>query len=272
MTHRFALAIPASLVLILLSAGLLASCWPLAQTTLQAQSDRLARAGQGTSGRERQLDFQLALHLNPRNHIVALELAKAQLANHQPVAALASLARAGQGREADRVRLPAELEANQLSAAQATADRLAGASSTTPSELPLIAFTYLLDHRIGETEQLKPRLASPEALQRVQHAQSSPIALASELYVLGLPNSATELLARQPPSLARCLLLGQLYSSRHTPAALLQAKDQFALAVQINPANLEAHLGLQAAWRDLGDPASAAQQQTLIHRLQVGQP
>jgi hypothetical protein len=253
------------------SACALAALWPLALNAARAQSARLTTEATTANGGEAQADYQLATWLDSRNTAAYLGLARLQIAHSQAGLALATLDQAGEGSQAQQLKVRTLIELGRYPQAADAAVTLA-APGRPDDDLVLAALADTLATRTPDVTALIPRLTSPEAAQRVRHAQVDKVTLAYELYATGLPRSSSALLTPAPTSFERNLLLGRIRYATHSPADLAEAADFLASAIALNPAGLEAHQLLANVYRDRKNFAAANQQDSLAVRLQAGKP
>ncbi len=254
------------------AAGLAASAWPLVMATAHTQSDRLFEAGKTAQGSEAQLNFDLAVRLNPSNQPAALELARTQIAAGQSQQATRTLGRAGEGTEALRLRLKSQLELGRLNDAAASANKLATTVSTTNDDLVLAALTNILNANSERNQNLVGRITAPEAAGRVAAAQSDKITLARELYASGLLESSKRLLVKQPPSYERDYLLANIDYTQPTSDNLTSAEKHATTAVALNPVSQPARQLLIRILNASDKTEAAAKQQRLLAQLKSGRP
>ncbi|HSX02829.1 MAG TPA: hypothetical protein VLI05_05970 [Candidatus Saccharimonadia bacterium] len=258
-------------VVLVLNAGLIALFSPYVIEAARGESDRLAAAGRQAQGSEAQLDFELAHRLDPRNQTAALALAQRQLVAGQSDLAIQTLRAAGQGTEVLRLQLRTQLELGRTADAAVTAGQLA-ARSPSADDAQLAGLAYLVAGQPQSLPSLVPRLAPPEAAQRLQAAQADNLALGRELYATGLLQSSERLLMKQPSSTTRDVILGTINAARATPGSQATARDFYAAALQLDPTNRPARQGLIATLRALKDDEAADKQTALQAQLDAGRP
>jgi hypothetical protein len=256
---------------VLIAAAGLAALIPATRAAAHSQSVALTSAAAQASGGEAEADYRLATWLDPHNQAAYLGLAQIQIAAGQADLAMTTLRRAGQGSEASRLRVRTLIELGRPAAAAAAASALT-VPTASQSDLQLAGLTFALADHPASAITLIPRLSSPQAAQSVSRANSSKLTLATELYATGLLNSSSAILATQPVSFERNLLLARILYARHTAPELNQAASLLTAAVSINPTNLDARQLLRSVYTDQGNPAAAQQQTDLIAKLQTGRP
>ncbi|GAC1369581.1 MAG: hypothetical protein NVSMB39_1530 [Candidatus Saccharimonadales bacterium] len=228
-------------LLVLACAAALAYGIPYAQAAARAEASKLIGESSAAKPVESLANYRLAVWLDPTNQTAQLSLARAQLAAWDAAAASATLNQAGQGSEAEELRLRTDIELGR-------ADPAAGLTAL-----------------IG-------RQASPEAAQRLARARAGKLPLAQELYAAGLPESSSAILRDQPESFERNYLLGRLNYDRHTEPSLVAAADYLKVALAINPSNLPARQLYAVTVKDLGRTGEAAKQAALVHNLELNRP
>ena len=248
------------------TAGLCVAAKPYAMAAAQAESRRLTQIGEQAGGAEAQLSFELAHMLSRHNQPAALDLAREQVAAGQYVAALDSLAWAGQGSEAAKLRLIAQLELGHTTAATVSAAQLS-ATAPTDDNLLLATLADTVTGQAAPAQALADRVSAPEARSRAVAALANPLTLGRELAASGLLNTAERILTRQPVSAPRELLLGDILSRRPTPERLALARRHYEAAIRLNPADPAARQALITTLTALGDTAAANQQMQQLKRL-----
>lgn len=253
------------------TATAIAATWPLLRAAGRWESSQLVGEARGANLAEAAVDYHLATKLDPANHAGYLGLARNQIAAGQANLALSSLANAGEGSDATRLRVRTLLELNRRSAAADQASNLTQPGSSDAD----IELSALADALAGRTDAITPLItavSSPEAAQHVRRAQTGNLPLAVELYASGLPESSRTLLVSLPTSYERNLLLARIYTTRHSPTDLATATDYLSEAVRLNPSDIEAHQLLAELFTDQGQTAASANQSALIKQLQTGRP
>jgi tetratricopeptide (TPR) repeat protein len=258
-------------ITVLGSASLLASLWPLALSTARAQSGQLTREAATAQDGEAYVNYLLAARLNPANQAAYLGLARAQLAANQPDQALRSLEQAGQGSEAQQLKVRTLMELGRYAAAANEAVVLTS-SDRSEDDMVLAALSFALADRQSDIAPLISHIASSEALQRVQSAQMGSIPLARQLYATGLLNSSSSLLNKMAPSYEQMLLQATILYAKHTKPDLTAAVELLRRSLVLQPASLEARKLLRQVHTDLGQTEAASQQTDLISRLGTGRP
>ncbi len=258
-------------LIIVLTAGLAASAWPAVSAYCREQSASLSAAGKRAGGDEAQMDFRLAYLLDSHNQAAATAVADEQLTAGRPQAALATLIGAGEGREADRVRLKVALEAGNTPLAVTAADRLSGAGYTQ-TDAVLAALAYGVAGKRERIEDLKASVSSPQALQRVLRAGGSKVTLALELRATGLQISSRGVLEGAEVSVPRNLLLASLIGADGRTDDLPTLAKLYQEAITLDPSSIAARSGLIAVLRAQKDTAGVDAQQVLLGRLQNGRP
>ena len=260
-----------STLVVIGSATALAALWPLARAGAKAEAASLiGEAGSGNSA-EAAADYHLATWLDPSNPAGYIGLARTQILAGQADAALVTLDRAGEGSEAANLRLRTLIELGRTSEAAGRAATLA-VPGRSDADLLLAGLTYALAGRTADIPALIPLVASPQTAQRISRAASGNLALASELFASGLPESSRALLIAQPTSFERNFLLGQILYARHMPDDLKTATDYLESAVTLNPSDVPARRLLASVYSDRGLTAQSTAQTSLANKLESGRP
>lgn len=258
--------------LILVVAALsLAALKPIATKAAHHQSEIFTFKAANAQGADAEVNYRLAIWLNPHNQTAFAGLARVQIAAGQPDEALASLSQAGEGSEVDQLKVRTLVELGRFAEAANNATSLT-APGRPISDLFLANLAYILADRPNDTAALMSRLETPEALQRIQRAKADQYSLAAELYATGLLQSSSGLLIKLPESYERNLLLARIRYSRHSSEDLRQATGLLAHALVLNPAGIEARKLLVKTYHDTGQTTEAAKQEALITKLQSGRP
>ena len=228
-------------LLVIVSASALAASWPVAQAAARTQAEKLVGESASAEAAEALVNYRLALLLDPSSDKARLGLAAAQIRLGKPQDALTTLERAGQGSEADELRLRTNIELGRT-------DPAAGLGQLIGSE------------------------ASPEAAQRLARVQAGKLPLAAELYAEGLLESSSAILVQLPESFERNFLLGRINYDRHTAASLIKSDMYLKTAIELKPNDLSARRLYAAVLADRGQTAANAQQAELIRRLENQRP
>lgn len=259
-------------ILVAATAGTCALIWPFAVTAAHRQSSKLVTlAATSTSPREAQINYQLALILDPANTATRLRLAETQIDLSQPEPALSTLANAGEGIEATRLRVRALIETGSTREAAKQAAALLRPGQND-ADVVLIGLAYALDGRASDIADLKPLVTSPEASGALSRAAAGNLPLATTLFASRLPESSKRLLLNEPPSFERELLLGRIYYNRHTQEDLALATKHLEAAVKLNPANFSAHQLLATLYTEQNRLIESTQQANLSEKLRKGRP
>jgi thioredoxin-like negative regulator of GroEL len=260
----------ATLTLATASAGL-AALWPTALDAARHQSTSLTTAAGQADGGEALVDYQLATWLNPANQTAYAGLARTQILAGRPDDALASLAYAGQGSEAGQLKTRTLIELSRYHEAAAESNHLT-APGRPDADVVLAGLSLALDGHPADIDPLMARVTAPEALQSLRRAQAGNLSLAAELYTTGLLQSSSAILAKQPESYERNLLLARIRYARHTATDLDLAIGYLNTAISLNPASTDARILLAQIYRANGQTDAAAHQDTAIAALKAGRP
>lgn len=256
--------------ILLASASGLAALWPVALQAAHNKSQELTAEAKQAKGGEIEVNYRLATWLDNQNQAAYAGLAQAQINLGQPDAALLSLEHAGQGSEAEQLKVRTLIELGRYNqAANESASLITPGRST--NDIVLAGFSLALAGRATDIEPLIALVGSPEAATRLRRAQSGNLPLASELHATGLLNSSSALLTKLPVSLQRNLLLAQIRFARHSSKDLGEARELLLIAVNIDPANTAARKLLAQVYLDLNQTAEAQAQTTIVNRIEAGQ-
>lgn len=258
----------AAITLIVATAGL-AFSWPFISTKTQAYADqqahRLIANATGRTPAEAAVNYRLASWLQPSNSSPRLKLARLQVASGQADAALKTLEKAGQGREAVELQLRILLEQGRTSEAA----NKAGSLTVETIDLRLIASAYMLAERPSEVTSLSAKI--PEELKpAITRIQIGGLPLAQELYANQLPQSSQRVLMKQAASFEQSFLLGQISYDYHSPTALVAATKSLLQAIEFNPASIEARELLSRIYADRDMPTESATQAQIAEKLRAG--
>jgi hypothetical protein len=258
-------------LIIMLSAGLAASAWPAVLSFGRTQSSNMAVAGKRATGDEARLDYRLAYILDPSNQAAAVSVATSQQTAGKPDEALKILENAGQGREADRVRIKAALETGNVALTEATANRLSAAGAAD-DDLVLAALAYDTVGKPERIDALKARITAPQALQDILRANGSKVTLAIALRATGLPISSRRILETVEASVPRNLLLASLIKANEQTTDLPVLAKLYREAISLDPTSTVARGELIAVLREQKDDSAADTEQALLDRLKSGRP
>jgi hypothetical protein len=266
----------AASLLVIANATLAASFWPFVVKAAHNRADQLVIEAQQRQGSEAQLDFKIAQMLDPANQRAAATVAASLLAQEQPERALVVLNEAirhgaGEAPAMRSVAVQALLETGSIDSAVAQADALAPVA-TTPDQLLAVALAYAVGEKADQLATYTARLSASEPARRVITLASSKLALAQELYNLGLLKASQHILDQQPASLPRQLLLGSLHEHYGTSGDLTQARTAYTDAIALDPASHEARQGLIRVLQAQHDDQAVAEQTRLLQRLEDGRP
>lgn len=261
-----------ALVLVALAAAGSVALWPNVVAAAHGQAGELvASARTATDPREVRINYQLALALDPGNQAARLGLAQAQISTGQAEAALVTLEGAGGESAAARLRIRTLTELGRAGSATGAASDLAKATGAE-ADAVLAGLVYAAAGQPGDIAPLMPLVASPEAVQSLARAEAGNLALATELYAHGLPNSAQRIALKQPVSFERNMLLARLAYDRHTAADLDAAAGYLKVAVIINPADAAAHQFLATIYTEQNLPIESQKQTDLATKILSGRP
>jgi len=256
-----------TLVLLTTGGGVLA--WP-GYATHQAAS-YLAAAANTSDSQIKELDLKSALWYQPSYAEADYQLAKLYLSQGRHVDAIKLFDKMDAGRDANRLRVMIRLEDGEVATARTAAAGLLK-SATSDDDRSLAALAFLATGDKTSAGQAKALLESTEAAQRVTRAENSDIALGIELAATGLPNSAERVLSVLPASFMRDAVLAGVYRDHGSRADLIKARDLFASALILKPADVDVRAAYAEVLTALGDISSASIQRERIARLQAGKP
>lgn len=262
---------PLVAIVVLTTAGAMATTWPSMRQAARSESNRLVGYARASEPAEAASFYSIAVRLDPANQAAYLGQARLQLAAGKPEVALSALDHAGEGSAAAELRVRMLIELGRNSQAADSAASLL-ATNHTDANIVLVGLAYALAGRSGDIPALIPRVTAPEAAQRLARAQAGQLPLAAELSASELPVSARALLVTQPVSFERNLLLGRLYYQAHTPADLVAATNYLSEAATLNPSDRSAHLLLANIYSQRGLTAESLAQTALVAQLDAGRP
>lgn len=209
--------------------------------------------------------------------IRASRLANVQLGQGQYQAA-ATVAREGIERYGANFELAqtfakAELELGRSSEAIKAARDAAGLEPGNVNAQTLYGLATLV---AGQGSGITSALVSnSEAVRRVARAQADQLALAQELYVLGLLNSSQKTLSKLPPSSVEVLKLkAQIAMNKFEPseATLIGAADNLRTATRLQPADASTWGLLVTVNQRLGNVAGVNEAKNRLDHLKAGRP
>lgn len=261
-----------TLVLVALTAAGGVALWPTVVAAAHGQAGELVASAQTANDpREVRINYQLALALDPSNQAARLGLAQSQIAAGQAEDALVTLEGTGGEPAAERLRIRTLIELGRANQAVDTATKLARGTNAE-ADIVLAALAYAVAGQPTSIAPLMPLVASPEAAQSLARAEAGDLALASELYAHGLPNSAQRIALEQSVSFERNLLLARLAYDRHAAADLDAAAGYLKVAVMMNPADAAAHQFLATIYTEQNLQIESQKQTDLATKIISGRP
>lgn len=189
------------------------------------------------------------------------------------VTAKEGIARYGASFELEMTEAKAELEAGRARTAR---DETAKAIALQPTSIEAQLLYGLAGLVVGEGSGATNTLVSdPEAARRVSRAQADQVALAQELYTLGLLEAPKAILSKLPPSSTEILRLqAQITLSRFRPSndQLRSAAANLHTAIQLHPADPSLWELLATTERHLGDVTATSDAESHLARLKAARP
>lgn len=235
---------------------------------------RLPLASELSGASRGALAQEAALILDPGNLHARLSLANSAFAKRDYTRTLHELNHVSGSFEGLILQAKAEIEQGndvEAIASAKTAHALAPADATATE---LLAIGYALTKQSAPLGALAASEGSAEAAERVLRTNGSNLALAQELYALGLDKRSQQILALPDAQSAERSLLSAkvILSLGNNHQAQLSALAELKLAVALDPSRLDAQTLLVMVSQQTGDIALADQHQLLVNKLEAGKP
>jgi tetratricopeptide (TPR) repeat protein len=245
---------------------------------LQARSQALVTEGDNLANHQPEQairKFKAATLINRENTTAYSKLARLHLRLNQPDMALEAINRHANHQSSSDLMLHksmAQLELNQTAAAVSSARQASAADPTAPVTLHL-GLLYALTGSTDDLSSLMTRLGTQEPAGALKRASTHKLALAQELYALGLLRSSERILEQHLSGSESYYLLAKvkLSLSNGSDKGRQSVRKVVDDGLKLDPGNLKLRILSRQVYQEIGDQSAADREGELIKRLQLGQ-